>query len=350
MMKALGMEEYGCFVYRDWPKPVPGEGEVLVRVKACAVCGSDVHGMDGSTKRRQPPIIMGHEAAGQIEALGPGVTDYKVGDRVTFDSTVYCNACDNCRAGRVNLCAARQVLGVSTGDYRRHGAFAEYVAVPAYILYRLPAHVSYVQAAMVEPLAIAYHGATRTQIGAGDSVLIAGVGTIGILTLQVVMAMGAGPIIAVDLDDKKLEKARRLGAAAAFNAKDPDLNARILAASPEGLGCHVAIDCTGIQDTVAMCVSSVRLGGRVVLVGNIAPKVDFALQAVVTREISLFGSCSSAGEYDECLRLIAEGAVDVDSLISKAVPLKEGNAWIQKVYKGEEGLTKILLLTDERDG
>jgi len=350
MMKALVMEEYGGFVYRDWPRPMPGPGEVLVRVKACAVCGSDVHGMDGSTKRRQPPLIMGHEAAGQIAALGPGVQDFKVGDRVTFDSTVYCNACENCRAGRINLCASRQVLGVSTGEYRRHGAFAEYVAVPSYILYRLPDTVSYRQAAMVEPLSIAYHAATHTPIGPGDSVLIAGVGTIGMLTLQVVKAMGAGPITVVDLDEGKLEKARGLGASAAFQATAPELIKQVRAASPDGQGPHVALDCTGIGDTLNLCLMALRLGGQAVLVGNIAPEVPFPLQAVVTRELSLFGSCSCAGEYGRCLELIASGAVEVDSLISKAVPLREGNQWIQKVYRGEEGLTKIMLLMDDSDG
>jgi len=198
-MKALVLTEYNKFDYLDVPTPTPGTGEVLIKVKACAVCGSDVHGMDGSSGRRQPPDIMGHEASGQIEAVGPGVEGWSVGDRVTFDSTVYCNQCDACLAGNVNLCTNRQVLGVSCDDYRRDGAFADYLVVPAYICYRLPDEVSYVQAAMVEPLAIAYHAATRTPVKPGMSAVIVGVGTIGLLTLQVVKAMGAGPIIAVDI-------------------------------------------------------------------------------------------------------------------------------------------------------
>ena len=345
-MKALVLERYGEFVYKDVPKPVPGPGEVLIRVKACAVCGSDVHGMDGSTGRRRPPVIMGHEAAGEIEALGEGVTGWQAGDRVTFDSTVYCNRCEMCEAGHVNLCASRQVLGVSCEDYRRDGAFAEYVVVPAYILYRLPDKVSFVQAAMVEPLAIAYHAATRTPIRPEDSLLILGVGTIGMLTLQVVKALGAGRVIAVDLDQQKLETALQKGADHAVHAAAPDALSQILALTKDGRGVDLALDATGIEATVNLCLNALHLNGRLVLIGNLAPEIRFPLQRVVTRQLSLFGSCASAGEYAACLQLIAEGRVDVEALVSREVPLSEGNHWIQRVYHKEPGLNKIVLIPD----
>ncbi len=343
-MKALVLEEYKKFVYKDVPTPVPGEGEVLVRVMACAVCGSDVHGMDGSTGRRRPPIIMGHEASGVIELAGPGVREFKAGDRVTFDSTIYCGKCDMCRAGDVNLCAARRVLGVSCEDYRLDGAFAEYVAVPEYVLYRLPDRVSFQQAAMVEPLAIACHAAARAPVTPGACAVIVGVGTIGMLTLQVVRAMGAETVIAVDIDDAKLADALANGATAAVNSKDADAVEQILALTPGGKGANLAYDATGITQTVDLCLKSLALNGKAVLIGNLAPKVDFPLQWVVTRQISLFGSCASAGEYKQCLRLIEEGKVDVDALISKAVPLREGNEWINRVYAREPGLNKIVLI------
>jgi len=312
--------------------------------KACAVCGSDVHGMDGSTGRRRPPIIMGHEAAGVIESVGPGVRDFKTGDRVTFDSTVYCNKCDMCKAGHVNLCASRRVLGVSCEDYRLDGAFAEYVAVPEYVLYRLPDSVSFQQAAMVEPLAIAYHAATRTPVTPGVCTVILGVGTIGMLTLQVVRAMGAETVIAVDIDDEKLAAALTKGATAIVNSRDADVVRKILELTPGGNGADLAYDATGITQTVEICLRSLALNGKAVLIGNLAQKIDFPLQWVVTRQISLFGSCASAGEYNECLRLIEEGKVDVDALISKVVPLSEGNEWINRVYAREPGLNKIVLL------
>ena len=137
-MKALVLHEYNCFEYKDVQEPEIGPDEVLIEVKACGICGSDVHGMDGSTGRRKPPIIMGHEAAGVIAGVGKQVENWSEGDRVTFDSTIYCEECHFCRKGLINLCDNRRVLGVSCDDYRQQGAFAEYVSVPQHILYRLP--------------------------------------------------------------------------------------------------------------------------------------------------------------------------------------------------------------------
>src|SRR5215831_13688493 len=137
-MKALVLKEYNRFSFEDVPAPKAAEGEVVVSVKACGICGSDVHGMDGSTGRRRPPIIMGHEAAGVIAATGKGVSGWAVGESVTFDSTIYCGQCEFCRQGLVNLCNNRRVLGVSCEDYRQNGAFAEFLTVPQRVLYRLP--------------------------------------------------------------------------------------------------------------------------------------------------------------------------------------------------------------------
>lgn len=344
-MKALVMHKYMELSYEDVPTPSPKPGEVLIRVKACSVCGSDVHGFDGSTGRRQPPLIMGHEASGQIVGLGEGVTDYKVGDRVTFDSTIYCRECEMCKAGKVNLCSHRMVLGVSCDEYNRAGCFAEYVCVPDYILYPIPDNVSYVQAAMIEPLSVAYHAATRTPIGPNDKAMVVGVGTIGLLTLQVVRSFGVKQLIAVDIDEKRLELARANGATHCINSKDPDALEQIRKIAGGGL--DVALDATGIETTVNLCINSVDLDGKVVLIGNLAQHMDFPLQYCVTRQISLFGSCASAGEYPQCLDLIASGQVEVDSMISKLVPLKDGNVWMNKIYNREEGLAKLVFLCDE---
>src|SRR5947209_13193157 len=156
-MKALLLSQYRHLELADVETPKPRSGEVLVRIAACGICGSDVHGYDGSSGRRIPPLVMGHEAAGIVAALGQGVTRLKQGDRVTFDSTVYCGECVNCLRGDINLCDRREVLGVSCGDYRRAGAFAEFVSVPARIIHRLPANLSFEQAALLEAVAVALH-------------------------------------------------------------------------------------------------------------------------------------------------------------------------------------------------
>ena len=341
-MKALVMEAYKSFALREVPRPEPGPGEVLVRVRACAVCGSDVHGIDGSTGRRRPPVIMGHEAAGEIAQLGAGVTRYRVGERVTFDSTVYCGECAACSAGDVNLCKDRRVLGVSCEEYRRDGAFAEYVLVPERILYRLPDNVSYEEAAMVEPLSIACHAMGRTAVPQGGRVRVVGAGTIGLLALQVAKSLGAGQLSAVDVDDARLQMARAAGAEA-VSSREPGALERVLALTG-GAGVDVAVDCAGIFETADLCIRSAKLNGAVVLVGNLAQRIDFPLQLVVTRQLSLYGSCASAGEYPECLNLIASGRVDVKRMISKTVPLAEGGEWILKLYNREPGLYKIVLI------
>src|SRR5580693_558536 len=156
-MKSLLLSAYNQLEIADLPAPVAGPGEVLVRVETCGICGSDVHGYDGSTGRRIPPIVMGHEAAGTVLTVGSAVEDFKPGDRVTFDSTVYCGQCEYCLKGEVNLCNQRQVIGVSCQEFRRPGAFAEFLTVPARTAYRLPDSFSFPQAAMLEAVSVALH-------------------------------------------------------------------------------------------------------------------------------------------------------------------------------------------------
>ncbi len=341
-MKALVLQEYKKFAVEDLAAPTPQPGEVLVRVRACGICGSDVHGMDGSTGRRIPPLVMGHEAAGEIAAVGAGVTAWHPGDRVTFDSTVYCGECWFCRRGEVNLCDNRQVLGVSCGDYRRQGAFAEFVAVPQRILYRLPDNLSFEQAAMVEAVSVAVHAVARTPGLHDAAVVVVGVGMIGLLVVQALRVAGAKQIIAIDLEEDRLQLARRRGATAAFKADEADLPAKIKALT-QGRGADAAFEVVGLSPTLKTAMDCVRKGGSVTLVGNLKATVDFSLQAAVTRQLTLIGTCASAGEYPECLDLIASGQINVTEFISATPPLAEGAQWFARLYAGEKGLMKVLL-------
>ncbi len=341
-MKALLLQEYKQLAYTDFPEPEVGPEDLLVRVRACGVCGSDVHGFDGASGRRIPPLVMGHEAAGVVEQIGADVSGFAVGDRVTFDSTVYCGACFFCRQGRVNLCDNRMVLGVSCGDYRRHGAFAEYVAVPYRIAYKLPDGLSFEHAALVEAVSVAVHAVNRTPVQLGDSVVVVGAGMIGLLVIQAARAAGAGTIIAVDLAEERLQLAAQLGADHAINSGLEDATAAV-AALTEGRGAAHAFEVVGAPATIHAAIGSTRKGGNVTLVGNLAPQVELPLQAVVTRELTLRGSCASSGEYPACLDLIARGTIDVAPLISAAVPLAEGAAWFDRLYRREPGLMKVIL-------
>ncbi|HZP60769.1 MAG TPA: galactitol-1-phosphate 5-dehydrogenase [Opitutaceae bacterium] len=341
-MKALVLTDYHRFAIEDRPKPQPRPDEVVVRVRACGICGSDVHGMDGSTGRRIPPIVMGHEAAGEIDELGADVTGWKEGERVTFDSTVYCGKCWHCRRGEVNLCDNRRVLGVSCSDYRRDGAFAEYVAVPQHILYRLPAKLSFDQAAMVEAVSVAAHAVQRAALPSGASAVVVGSGMIGLLVVQVLRAAGCRLVVAIDLDESRLRLAKKLGATEVLAAGDPAVADKVRGLTG-GHGADAAFEVVGITPTLKTAIACVRKGGSVTLVGNLAPQVELPLQTVVTRELRLNGTCASAGEYPACLDLIADGKINVTEFISAVAPLEDGPKWFEKLHRGEKGLMKVLL-------
>lgn len=341
-MKALLLKEYLKFEVADIPVPDIGPTDVLVKVKSCGICGSDVHGYDGGSGRRIPPIVMGHEAAGTIEKIGSEVTGYAIGDRVTFDSTVYCGECDFCRRGEVNLCDNRMVLGVSCDDYRRYGAFAEFVMVPGRILYRLPDNLSFDAAALIEAVSVAVHAVARSTAKKGDAALVVGAGMIGLLIVQVLRHKGCDPIFAIDLDDQRLELAGTFGATKTFNAKDPDAVTKIIAAT-NGHGVDVALEAVGATPTIRTAIAALRKGGSLCLVGNIAANIELPLQSVVTRELSVYGTCASQGEYPECIDLMASGIVDVTPLISAQGSLEEGQSWFDRLHAKEPGLMKVVL-------
>lgn len=340
-MKALLMEEYSKLVYTDVPDPEVGEHEVLIRVGACSICGSDVHGLDGSTGRRVPPLIMGHEASGEIAAVGARVTDWHIGQRVTFDSTIYYGTCWHCLRGEVNLCDKRRVLGVSCDEYSQHGAFAEYVAIPEHILYALPEGVSFEQASLVEALSIAVHGVGRLPIKLNDTALVVGTGNIGLLAIQVLKVFGCSPVIVADIDEHKLAFALKAGADIIVNTANMDLRNEVLKHTERGV--DVAVEAVGLSASIQSAVLALRKGGALSLIGNVSPTIDLPLQAVVTRQIDVKGSCASSGEYPVCLDLITRKAVDVDLLISAVAPLSEGALWFQRLYQREIGLMKVVL-------
>jgi L-iditol 2-dehydrogenase len=364
-MKALLLSDYRRLEVVDFPDPQSAPDEVVIRVLACGICGSDVHGYDGSTGRRIPPLVMGHEAAGVIESIGSHVKDFHGGQRVTFDSTVYCGQCEYCRDGRMNLCDNRQVLGVSCGDYRRHGAFAELVAVPERIVYPLPDEFPLEHAALIEAVSVAVHAVKRVYGGQAhfapktpqnepvpfasskDAVAVIGSGMIGLLIVQVLRQYGCRQILAVDVDDSRLELARQLGATDVINSRNDDAVSAIIN-STNGRGASAAWEAVGATATVTSAVHSVRKGGHVVLVGNISPTVELPLQAVVTRELTLHGSCASSGEYPECIRLMATGAVDVRPLISAKATLEEAPSWFERLYNREPNLMKVVLHPNAR--
>lgn len=349
-MKALVLNQYKQLDFQEMPVPKPAPNEVLIRVQAVGICGSDVHGMDGSSGRRVPPIIMGHEASGIIAEVGNDVREWATGDRVTFDSTVYALDDWYSRRGMYNLSDGREVVGVSTGPasadrpgFRRHGAFAEFVTVPQHILYRVPDNVTFTQAAMVEPVAVALHAVSLTPIQINDSAVVVGAGMIGLFVVQALKLAGCSPIIAIDLDDDRLTLARSLGATHTLNARtDTDVPAQVRELT-HGRGADVAFEVVGANATINTAISCVRKGATITLVGNLTPTVEIPMQKIVTEQLRLQGSCAINGEYEASLALISSGQIDVGAILSAEVPLSEGAAWFDRLYNHEKGLMKVVL-------
>ena len=342
-MRALVMTEYKRLeLQENFPDPVPGPTEVLVNVEAVGICGSDIHGFDGSTGRRIPPLVMGHEAAGTILEIGAEVHGLSIGQRVALDSTVFCGHCEMCLQGRINLCDNRQVLGVSCGEYRRHGAFAQRVAVPARIAYPVPENVSMEQAALAEAVSVAIHAVRRSAPQPQDTCLVVGAGMIGLLVIQALRASGVQSIAAIDLDPHRLALAQQFGANLALSANLPTLPADVAAWSQQRGPAHV-FEVVGAQATVEQAIQLVRKGGHVVLVGNVSPRVEIPLQRIVAGEITLHGSCASSGEYDQALAWMADGSIDVAPIISARCSLDETADWMARLYQGIPNTMKVVV-------
>lgn len=341
-MKSLLLSEYNHLDVVDTPQPSPDPDEVLIRVEACGICGSDVHGYDGGSGRRIPPIVMGHEAAGVVAALGAEVKDLAVGDRVTFDSTVYCGKCEYCARSEVNLCNNREVVGVSCGDYRRAGAFAEFIAVPRRIVYTLPDSIPFEEAAMLEAVSVALHAVRISPDPVGKTALVIGAGMIGLLTLQAAKAAGCSRVFISDVDETRLELAKKIGAEEALHASGPELLTEIMQRTG-GKGVDLVLEAVGRTETIASAIDCVRKGGTVTLIGNITPEVTIHLQKVVSRQIRLQGSCASSGEYPEAIELMATGKIQVKPLITAVASLEEGPRWFERLHSREPNLMKVVL-------
>jgi L-iditol 2-dehydrogenase len=285
---------------------------------------------------------MGHEASGVITQLGKNTGAWKEGDRVTFDSTIYCGECDFCRKGQINLCERRRVLGVSCEDYRQDGAFAEFVRVPARVLYRLPSELPFEHGALVEPFSIAMHAVRRASVKPGQTAAVIGAGMIGLAIIQLLRHAGCAKIIVADITRERLDLALKLGATDIINSSNNNA-AGIISEMTAGHGVDVSFEAVGITVTVDLAVRCLAKGGSTVLVGNISPNVQFPLQLAVTRELTIYGSCASRGEYPDCLDLLAKGVLRADPLISASRPLSEGSDWFDRLYRRDASLMKVIL-------
>jgi 2-desacetyl-2-hydroxyethyl bacteriochlorophyllide A dehydrogenase len=338
-MQALvyhGPEDLRC---EQIDAPTPGPGEVLIKIKAVGICGSDVHGYLGITGRRTPPMVMGHEFSGVVQELGAGVTELKIGDRVAPYPVIFCGECEFCREGKTHICLHKKPLGVL--EY--NGAMTEYVCLPAKLAFKLSDNVSYEVGSMVEPLAVAYHGINTGGDISGKNVLIIGAGTIGLLALAIVKMRNPAKVLVSDLSDDRLKIAREMGADVTINPAKDNFNS-IIKNETDGMGVDIAFEAVGASPTVKQAMSSLEFGGKAVWIGNSAKMIEINMQEIVTRELKVFGSfLYTFEEFGEVVTMLASGKLNVAPIISLTAPLGEGVELFRRLAKEPGSLIKVIL-------
>ena len=328
-------------VIEDVPIPMPGPGEVRVAIRACGVCGSDVHAYHGRHPFTSCPVVPGHEFSGTIDAPGQGVTGWTVGRRVTVEPSLVCGICENCRSGRYNICDALKVIGCQSD-----GAMAEYLVVPAAKLIPLPGGLDFESAALIEPTAVGVHAVLRLELPSTSRLLVVGAGTIGLQTMQAARALGIPEVTVTDLSDARLERARALGATQVVNVGNvalTDWMRRHYACANPMDG---AIECVGAgAAAINSAIETVKKGRRIVVAGvwGSQPAVNMGL--IQDRELELVGTLMYT--HDDFLAardLIAAGRIQVKPLITARYPLAEAAQAFTAASSNPETTLKVLII------
>jgi len=320
------------------PKPKIESSEVLVRVKSVGICGSELHAFEGISKRRKPPLVMGHEFSGEVEEVGRDVKDLGIGDRVVVDPIIHCDECEQCLRGRGNICRNLRLLGL-----HKSGAFAEYISVPVRNCFRLSESVSFEEGSMVEPLAVAVHAVNRTPIKLGDRVAIIGAGIIGLTVLLAAKAAGVGMISVVDILDYRLEFAKSFGADLVINSRTEDLEKRIKEMT-DGNGADVVLEAVGLEATVRDAMWVLGRGGRLTILGNLEQTMRLDVMDAVVKEFDIKGSyCYNPDDFKGALNLIRDRRVDIKPLITNVLPLDEAKTGFKLLHAKVGKVLKVLL-------
>lgn len=341
-MKALMYLGPKNMVITDIKEPFPGDYDVKIGVKYVGICGSDVHGYLGTTGRRIPPMVMGHEFSGEVKEVGSKVTKFKPGDRVTVQPIIFCGECEYCKAGLINICSNRQLLG--TMDL--NGSFAEYVCVNENNVLKLPDGMDYQEAVMIEPFSVAYRAVQKALPLTGKTVLIAGAGTIGLLVLIIAKHFGAENVVVTDLCDDRLELAAELGANFTINPKAQDMN-EVLKENGLHNSIDVCFEAVGLTPTAQQTINFVRNRGTVIWIGNSAKMIEINMQQIVTRELVVMGTyCYNQKDFNDALTLLGEGKINIRNLISKEVSLEDAKLMFDRLVEGDGTLIKVIVNMD----
>lgn len=321
--------------------PVLTAHDVLIKVKHCGICGSDIHNfLEGGTGKRliQFPFVLGHEFAGEVIEVGEAVKNLVPGDRVCVEPGVACGECMYCKSGRYNLCDNMRFMSA----YPNRGSMQDYVTFPAKNCFKLPDHLTTVEGALIEPLAVGLHAANRGNVNFGDTVVILGSGCIGIMTLLACKAKGATQIIAVDIFDQRLQKAKELGATYIINSKTEDVTAKVTALTGSRMA-DVVFETAGRPETFLMAAEATRRGGTLVTVGNISEPTNQKLVEINMKEIDIKCVFRYANVFPLALELIASGQIDITAIAPNIFPFDETpKAFDYAVHNGASVLKCIL--------
>ncbi|GAA4215570.1 NAD(P)-dependent alcohol dehydrogenase [Actinocatenispora rupis] len=338
-MRAAVLHAPGDLRIEERPRPTPAYGEVLVQVAAVGVCGSDTHyfehGRIGEFVVRAP-LVLGHESAGRIVAVGADVPADRIGQRVSVEPGVPCRRCHECRHGRYNLCPDVRFFGTPPID----GAFCEYVTVPADFAHPVPDGVSDEAAGLIEPMSVGIWACRKGSVAPGSRVLVAGAGPIGLVTAQAARVFGAAEVIVTDVSEARLAVAGRFGATGTVLAGTPLAGAENATA---GGGFDVFVDCSGAPAAVTAGLRSVRRAGTAVLVGMGADEVPIPVDVVQRRELTLTGTFRYANTWPLAIRLAATGRIDLDGLVTDRYPLDDAAAAMRPKPDGEERIKAVVL-------
>lgn len=341
--KAAYLKQIGEIEFRTVKTPKPRADEALVKIEACGVCGSDVHyykhGRIGDYLVRKP-VILGHECAGTVVAVGRRVKNVAPGDRVAVEAGVTCGKCEFCRTGRYNLCP--DVVFLATPPV--HGAFVQYIAHRADWLFKLPDGVSFEEGAMLEPFNVGLYAATLSGVTVGHTVAVLGSGPIGLTALQAAKAYGASTIIATDIVASRLRLAKKLGAKHVINATKDDPVEAILDLTG-GQGADVVFEAAGAVATTQQSVAVAKRGGSVALIG-LGPKarVEMPVMALICKELHVTGQFRYANLYPAAIGLVASGAVDLKSMINRRHPFADLPAAMAACAQGDPKAIKTMIV------
>lgn len=343
-MKALVFHGTEDIRYEEVETPSPKKGEVLIKVKAVSICGSDLAGFRGGNTMRVPPLIMGHEFAGEVAVLGEGVTSAKIGDKVGVYTNLYCGYCPACKAGLPNVCENRRIIGTSMPGGSYNGAMAEYVVVPAAKLLPLSGKHTFSEYALAEPLSTGLRAVRLAGDVKGKAVAVIGCGPIGLLTILALKHFGAKTIAAMDVLDKRLDMAKQCGATDVLNAKE-DFYA-FTRKLTNNAGVDIVFDAVGNTKTVNLGTDLARLGGKIVWVGLAQPKIEFEYKHAVVKELTFQSVYLYITEMEEGIQLIESGDINVAQIITSERPMSEGPQIFKELISGDAKEIKVILKND----